>query len=112
MSHSAIVPNEGVFIGRARVPGYAHPRVVTVRPDGVFDITSRVAPTVRDICEMTEPAGYVLRAETEFVGTLADLAANSWPGQTDETRRRCYRRSTCRPSRRRGSHSWCPCSNG
>ena len=86
MSHAALVPETGTFIGRARLPGSAYPRVVTVQPDGVFDITSRVAPTVRDICEMHDPAGYVQRAETEFVGTLADLAANSWPERHDDTR--------------------------
>ncbi len=88
MTHQPILPDQGIFLGRACLPGFAHPRVVTVLPDGVFDITSRVAPTVRDICEMSDPAGYVMRAETEFVGTLDDLAANSWPASRDATKPR------------------------
>ncbi|MBU1176278.1 MAG: fumarylacetoacetate hydrolase family protein [Alphaproteobacteria bacterium] len=86
MPQQPIVPGDGVFVGRARLPGQSHPRIVTVMPDGVFDITSRVAPTVRDICEMRDPAGYVQRAEAEFVGTLDDIAGNSWPERHDETR--------------------------
>ena len=86
MSATFGLPAEGVFIGRINLPGSAHPRVVSVRPDGVFDITSRVAPTVRDICEMHDPAGYVMRAETEFVGTLDDLYTNSWAQGRDGTR--------------------------
>ena len=33
--------------------------MVTVRDGEVFDITSSMAPTVRDVCEMPDPAGYV-----------------------------------------------------
>ena len=36
---SPIVPNEGVLLGRARVPGFEHPRIVTVRGDDVVDWT-------------------------------------------------------------------------
>ncbi len=86
MTQMSILPSEGVFLGRACLPGYAHPRVVMARPDGVFDITSRVAPTVRDVCEMSDPAGYAIRAETQFVGTLDDLAANSWADTQDRTK--------------------------
>lgn len=86
MSTPAIVPDEGIYLGRARVPGHAYPRLVTVRSDGVFDITSRTAPLARDICEMGDPAGYVQRAEGEFVGALIDIAANSWAAKRDETK--------------------------
>ena len=73
-----IVPESGVFLGRVRVPGESLPRVVTVRDGEVFDITSRTAPTVRDICEMSEPAGYVVRAEGERLGRLDAMLDNSW----------------------------------
>ena len=35
---------DGVLLGRARVPGFAHPRIVTVRDGEVFDITAKGAP--------------------------------------------------------------------
>ena len=53
------LPAEGVFLGRARVAGTAHPLVVTVRGGEIIDITSKDAPTVRDICELDDAAGYV-----------------------------------------------------
>ena len=59
---SPIVPSEGVLLGRARVPGFDHPRIVTVRGDNVVDITARAAPTSRDIAELSDPAAYVAGA--------------------------------------------------
>ena len=53
------LPAEGVFLGRARVAGMAHPLVVTVRNGEIIDITSKDAPTVRDVCELDDAAGYV-----------------------------------------------------
>jgi fumarylacetoacetate (FAA) hydrolase family protein len=73
-----IVPQDGILVGRARVPSGTLPRVVSVRDGSVYDITSRVAPTVRDICEMTDPAGYVARAEGERLGSVEALIGNSW----------------------------------
>jgi fumarylacetoacetate (FAA) hydrolase family protein len=74
-----IIPSEGVLVGRIRMPGFAYPRVVTVRGDRVFDITSKDAPTVRDICEMADPAGYVVSAAGQDVGAVADVLENSGP---------------------------------
>ncbi len=71
------LPAEGCFVGRAQTPGTAHPVVVAVRDGIVVDITSKTAPTVRDICEMDDPAGYVASAEGRVLGTLAEIAANS-----------------------------------
>jgi fumarylacetoacetate (FAA) hydrolase family protein len=64
----------------------AHPAVVTVRDGSLLDITSRVAPTVRDICEMGDPAGYVQRAEGRRIGSLSDALSRSW-GTEGEYRR-------------------------
>jgi fumarylacetoacetate (FAA) hydrolase family protein len=80
------LPNEGAFVGRAAAPGTAHPLVVTVRGDAVVDITSREAPTVRDICEMDDPAGYVGRAAGRPIGTLAAIAENSFQAKRDAGR--------------------------
>jgi fumarylacetoacetate (FAA) hydrolase family protein len=80
---TAIVPNEGVLLGRARLPGFEHPRVVTVRDGVVFDITSRTAPTSRDIAELDDPAAYVASAAGTEVGNVDDLLQNSWSGKTN-----------------------------
>lgn len=73
-----VVPRDGVFVGRAKVPTVAHPVVVTPRDGVLVDITSRQAPTVRDIAEMADPAGYARRAEGRPIGLLQEIAANSF----------------------------------
>ena len=77
------VPSEGVLLGRARVPGSEHPRVITVRGEDIVDITSKAAPTSRDIAEQADPAAYVASAKGPVIGKLHDLLANSWSGKTD-----------------------------
>lgn len=86
MTDVAIVPSEGVLLGRAKVPGYAHPRVVTVRDGKVFDITAKAGPTVRDICEMDDPAGYVTSAAGVEVGSVDAIIANCWLAEQDAER--------------------------
>ena len=56
-----------------RRKGHPHPSVVTVRKGNVLDITSRAAPTVRDVCELDGPASYVQEAEGGMVCEVADL---------------------------------------
>jgi len=85
---SAVVPSKGILLGRASVPGIAHPAVVTVRDGALFDITSRAAPTVRDICEMEDPAHYVNHAEGIRIGTVGDALSNSWGAEGDYERLR------------------------
>jgi len=80
---SPIVPSEGVLLGRARVPGFDHPRIVTVRGGDVVDITAKAAPTSRDIAELADPAGYVAGAPGQAIGKLDAILANSWSGKTD-----------------------------
>jgi fumarylacetoacetate (FAA) hydrolase family protein len=80
---STALPAEGIFLGRARVPGTPHPIVATVRDGTVLDITSGAAPTVRDVCEMDDPAAYVASRDGRPVGALADLAANSFEAARD-----------------------------
>ncbi len=80
---SLIVPNEGVLLGRARVPGFAYPRVVTVRDGEVVDITSKSAPTSRDVAEQDDAAAYVAGAPGKSIGKLADILDNSWAAKTD-----------------------------
>ena len=84
----AVVPTEGVLVGRAQVPGVPHPLVVTVRDGSVVDITSKAAPTVRDVCEMPDPAGYVAKAEGRRIGDLTEALRASWGGEASYERLR------------------------
>lgn len=72
----------GLFLGRVWLPEAAGPAVVTLRDGALVDITSRVAPTVRDICEMDDPAGHVATAPGRPLGPLAGIAAHR-PGDPD-----------------------------
>jgi fumarylacetoacetate (FAA) hydrolase family protein len=63
----------GTFVGRAWLADAGGPAVVTVRDGRLVDITSRAAPTVRDICEMAEPAEFVRTAEGRDICGIADL---------------------------------------
>ncbi len=80
---AAIVPNSGILLGRARIPGHAHPRIVTVRNGTVFDITDRSAPTVRDIAELANPASHVSGMSGTEVGAVDAILANSWSEKSD-----------------------------
>jgi fumarylacetoacetate (FAA) hydrolase family protein len=70
------------LVGRVLRPGVG-PCVVAIRGDDVFDITSREAPTVRDLCELEEPARYVAAARGERIGSLAAIADGSWEARRD-----------------------------
>jgi fumarylacetoacetate (FAA) hydrolase family protein len=66
----------GTLIGRVWLPEVDGPAVVIARPDGLFDIT-RTFPTVRDLCETRNPAQAAGAAPSEFVGSLAEILANT-----------------------------------
>jgi fumarylacetoacetate (FAA) hydrolase family protein len=83
MTNQTHLPTDGLFVGRARSNDAAYPLVVTVRDGTVFDITSRTAPTVRDICEMADPAGHVRSAKGRPIGSLDDIAAHSFETRRD-----------------------------
>ena len=82
MTNSAI-PSDGTLLGRVRVPGQAVPHIVTVRAGRVVDITAKAGPTVRDICEMADAAGYVAAAAGADIGPAEALLANSWADKLD-----------------------------
>jgi len=77
------LPEDGTWLGRARVPGTAHPLIVTVRDGVVLDITSKEAPTSRDVCEQTDPAAYVRAQKGRAIGDLAAVAANGFDSGHD-----------------------------
>ncbi len=78
-----IIPDKGVLLGRARLPGFAYPRVVTVRDGQLVDITSSQAPTVRDVAENPDPAAYVREATGDVVGPIAAVLDNCWAARQD-----------------------------
>jgi fumarylacetoacetate (FAA) hydrolase family protein len=83
---SPSVPAEGIFLGRVRIAGSAHPLVVTVRSGEIVDVTSKDAPTVRDVCEMDDAAGYVGAAKGKPLGALDAIAANSFAASRDASK--------------------------
>ncbi|MCA8881395.1 MAG: fumarylacetoacetate hydrolase family protein [Rhodobacteraceae bacterium] len=72
----------GLFVGRMWSPEAGGPAVVTLRDGALVDITSRAAPTLRDICEMDDPAAHVRGAAGTLVGPLSAIAAEM-PGTPD-----------------------------
>jgi fumarylacetoacetate (FAA) hydrolase family protein len=70
-----MLPSDGeaVLLGRALRPSIG-PSVITIRNGVVLDITSRQAPTVRDVLELDDPAAYVSSATGEEIGSLSDMA--------------------------------------
>lgn len=62
----------GLWIGRADLPGIG-PAVITLRGGDVIDITSAIAPTVRDVLEHDRPADYVRAATGRVIGSVEEL---------------------------------------
>ncbi len=71
----------GTFVGRVWSSEEQGPVLVTVRAGVVFDITSKEAPTMRDLAEMDDPVRYVRaqrgRAICDLVGLLSATPAQS-----------------------------------
>lgn len=80
---ASIIPAKGVLLGRARVPEFAYPRLVTVRDGRLLDITAPNGATARDICEHSDPADYVAHVDGSDIGAADAVLANSWAGKID-----------------------------
>jgi fumarylacetoacetate (FAA) hydrolase family protein len=79
MTAVATLPKDetkGALAGRVWLPDVEGPAVVAVRPDGVYDI-SRLAPTMRDLCEAADPATIVRSGAGERIGALEGILANT-----------------------------------
>jgi fumarylacetoacetate (FAA) hydrolase family protein len=76
---------DGTLLGRARVPGHSHPRIVTVRNDELVDITAGGMATVRDIAESGRAAEHVRTAVGQSLGSADTILANSIAGRADAT---------------------------
>ena len=61
------LPADGTWLGRIEVPDVG-PSLVTLQGGELIDITSRTAPTVRDILERDDAADYVQNAEGRPLG--------------------------------------------
>jgi len=68
---------DGILVGRARVPGHDHPRIVTVRDGDLLDITAKGLATVRDIAESGRAAEHVRSAPGVSLGSAQAELANS-----------------------------------
>jgi fumarylacetoacetate (FAA) hydrolase family protein len=73
----------GILLGRARIEGFDHPRIVTVRDGQLVDITARGMATVRDIAESGRAAEHVKTAPGRAVGDIETAMANAVAGKTD-----------------------------
>lgn len=75
----------GIWLGRVWRAGIG-PCVVTLRGGQVVDITHRSAPTLRDVLEQDDPAGYVAAAPGEDRGPLEALLSASIEAPPEATR--------------------------
>lgn len=76
---------QGLWLGRVWRAGIG-PALVTIRADHVYDITSKAAPTMRDLLELPDIAGFVANIQGEDLGSYASLAAASVEAGADATR--------------------------
>jgi len=69
------LPDEGVWLGRVERYGIG-PSVVVMRDGEVFEITSRRAPTVRDVLEQPDPLKFVISVRGVRIGDVGDLGSS------------------------------------
>jgi len=79
------LPRDGLFVGRVWRAGLG-PAVVTLRGGRVVDITSRAAPTLRDLLEITDIPGFIAAQTGEDIGGLDEIAAMSTEAGSAQTR--------------------------
>jgi fumarylacetoacetate (FAA) hydrolase family protein len=85
LSASETLPADGfsgALAGRVWRPDVEGPSVVAIRANGVFDITAAF-PTMRDLCETSDPAVSLKMASGERIGALEDILANTPPDGRD-----------------------------
>ena len=79
------LPPDGLFVGRVWRAGLG-PAVVTLRGGRIVDITSRAAPTLRDLLEIADIPGFVAAQTGEDIGGLDEIAAMSTEAGHAQTR--------------------------
>ncbi|MFN3937533.1 MAG: fumarylacetoacetate hydrolase family protein [Gemmobacter sp.] len=85
ISDTPDLPSGGRFAGRVWLAGTG-PCLVALRDGRVIDVTTRQAPTMRDLLEMDDPAGHLDRVEGRDLGPVAAIAAASREAGPDITR--------------------------
>lgn len=65
--------NSGTFVGRIWRHEVDGPSLVVVRNGEVVDITSKEAPTMRDLLEKDDPVAFVRNQKGEVLGAVASL---------------------------------------
>ena len=86
MAVAATLPSDGTagaLAGRVWLPALEGPAVVAVRADGLYDI-SRLAPTMRDLCEAAQPARILHEGQGERIGGLSEALANTPEATRDQ----------------------------
>ena len=71
-----------VLAGRVWLPSVGGPAVVAVRDAALIDITAAY-PTMRDLCEMKNPAAAIRAATGPAIGTVRDVLDNTPPETRD-----------------------------
>jgi fumarylacetoacetate (FAA) hydrolase family protein len=79
------IPSDGTFVGRVWLSGTG-PILVVLRDGALFDITSRTAPTMRDLLELEDSVDYVRSATGERIGNLGEIASVSIEASGETTR--------------------------
>lgn len=69
--------DDAVLVGRVWLPDRAGPAVVAVRGDELFDVTTSMAPTMRDVLESPDPKGLLDGISGRSLGGLVEVLANS-----------------------------------
>jgi fumarylacetoacetate (FAA) hydrolase family protein len=90
IDEKAALPSDataGTLVGRVWRPELSGPSVVAIRHDGVHDISSAF-PTMRDLCELADPAAGAAAAKGERIGDLAAILANTVEHGRDPSRPR------------------------
>jgi fumarylacetoacetate (FAA) hydrolase family protein len=85
LNSAAILPTdgcEGALAGRIWRADLDGPSTVTIRENQVLDISSTF-PTMRDLCETSDPAAALRATEGEPLGSIDVLLANSWESSRD-----------------------------
>ena len=67
----------GTFVGRVWRPDVAGPALVVLRDGDLIDITSKEVPTMRDLLELDDPAGFLSGCQGERLSTLEAVMATS-----------------------------------
>ncbi len=68
------LPKAGLFVGRVWRPGIG-PAVVVLRDGRLVDVTSPEVPTMRDLLELDDPAGWLAAQTGQVLGDVGDLQA-------------------------------------